>query len=167
MTAEWVLRLIPATVLLAAAVAKLAIGGSERAAAVRGLAPALARQAGAAATALLLAEAVAVALLLSPSPLYRLGGLATAALGLAFALVVGQRLAAGQRMPCGCLGRVRALSVSPGLLAFDLALAGIGLAVALGSSPVESGVIAIAVVVAGLAAQAAWVAVTAGRRPAS
>ena len=164
-THELILRLIAAAVLLTAVVAKLAIGSRERAAAVRGLAPAFARWADAVATVLLLAEAAAVALLLSP--LYRLGGLATAALGLAFAFVVGRRLAAGQLVPCGCMGRLKTMSVGPGLLTFDLALAGIGLAVALGSSPVESGVIAMAVVVAGLAAQASWVAVTAKRRAAS
>lgn len=163
--AESILRLIPATVLLIALVAKLSIGPQERAAAVRGLTPGLERSADAVATALLLAETVTVALLLSP--LSRLGGLATAVLGFAFAFVVGQRLAAGQGGPCGCMGRFRRITVGPGLLVLDLALAGLGLAVAVGASLLEAGVITATIVGSGLLVQSARIAIVGRRRATS
>ena len=162
MSADDVLRLIPALVLLVSVVAKLAVGRRERAAAVRGLTPQLARWADAVATALLVAEALTVVLLLSP--LSRLGGLAAAALGFAFAFVVGQRLTISSGGRCGCMGRLSVLSIGPGLLAFDLALAAVGLAVAVGASLPEAAVMTVAIVCAGLAAQAARVAIVARRR---
>jgi hypothetical protein len=157
-----VLTVIPAFVLLVAVVAKLAVGRRERAAAVRGLTPQLAPWADAVATALLVAEAVAVVLLLSsPS---RLGGPATAGLGFAFAVVVGQRLTVSSGGGCGCMGRLSVLSIGPGLLTFDLALAAVGIAVAVDASLLESAVLTLAIVCAGLAAQAARVAILARRQ---
>jgi hypothetical protein len=164
-SADDVLRAVPALVLLVAVVAKLAVGRRERAAAVRGLTPQLASRADAVATALLVAEAVTVALLLSP--LSRLGGLATAGLGFAFAFVVGQRLTVSGGGRCGCMGRLSVLSIGPGLLGFDLALAAVGLAVAVDASLPESAVMTVAIVCAGLAAQAARVAIVARRRATS
>jgi len=164
-SAHDVLRLVPALVLLVSVVAKLAVGRRERAAAVRGLTPQLAPRADAVATALLVAETATLALLLSP--LSRLGGLATAGLGFAFAFVVGQRLTVSSGGRCGCMGRLSFLSIGPGLLAFDLALAAVGLAVAVDASLLESAVMTIAIVCARVAAQAARVAFIARRRATS
>jgi hypothetical protein len=120
-------RAIPAVVLLAAVAAKLA---------------------------LLVAEAVTVALLLSL--LSRLGGLATAGLGFGFA-AVGQRLTVSSGGWCGCTGRLSLPSIGPRPPGVRSGLA----AVEVDASLLESAVMTVTTVCAGLAGQAACVAILA------
>ena len=155
MNGELLLRLVLAATLLTSGLAKLVSGSRYRTASLSAFVPFSWPWTQRAATALLLLELTTAVLLLTP--LARVGGLLAAGQGLAFALMVGDMLARGQRVPCGCFGRLARFAVSPTLLAADLAIAGAGLAIALDSTLWRSVLIVLLAVVAGLAAQAARV----------